>query len=44
MKDLNYQTPMCIEFYLMTEGVLCTSMKNEDFTGSDYNDEWFDNN
>ena len=44
MKNLNYQTPMCVEFYLMTEGLLCASTENEGFTGSDYNDEWLGNN
>lgn len=44
MKIKDYQTPMCVEFYLMTEGVLCVSTENEGFTGSDYNDEWFGNN
>ena len=44
MKNLDYQTPMCVEFYLMTEGLLCASTENEGFTGSDYNDEWLANN
>ena len=44
MKTKDYQTPTCVEFYLMTEGVLCASAENEGFTGSDYNDEWFGNN
>lgn len=44
MKNLDYQTPMCVEFHLMNEGFLCASAENEGFTGSDYNDEWLGNN
>ncbi len=40
MKTHDYQTPMCVDFNLDCEGVLCYSFGNENYNGSDYNDEW----
>lgn len=40
MKTHDYQAPMCVDFNLNCEGVLCYSVCNENYNGSDYNDEW----
>ena len=43
MKTKDYEVPQCTEFTMKTEGVLCYSTGNEEYKGSDYNEEWVSN-